>query len=73
VGELLELFETLAQDPAARQEVLAELDDLQKKLPRELLDGGDGLRFDDPQWSSGLLERVKQMLVRRLLHKEEGP
>lgn len=73
VGELLELFETLARDPAARQEVLAELDDLQKKLPRELLDGGDGLRFDDPQWSAGLLERVKQMLVRSLLHREEGP
>lgn len=73
VGELLAVFDALAADPAARRELFAELAELQKKLPRELLDGGEALRFDDPQWSAEMLESARQMLVRRLLHREDGP
>jgi exonuclease SbcD len=70
VGELLDLFEELAADAQARRELIAELDDLDKKLPRELKDGADGLHFDNARWTADLLARVKPMLVRRLLHKE---
>lgn len=70
VGELLDLFEELAADAEARRELLAELSDLDKKLPRELKDGADGLHFDNARWTADLLARVKPMLVRRLLHRE---
>jgi DNA repair exonuclease SbcCD nuclease subunit len=70
VAELLDLFEELAADADARREVVAELSDLDKKLPREIKDGADGLDFENPQWSADLLARVKPMLIRRLLHKE---
>ena len=40
---------------------------------KKLLDGGEALSFDDPQWSAEMLESARQMLVRRLLHREDGP
>ena len=70
VDELLDLFEELDADADARRVLVAELNDLDKKLPRELKEGADGMHFDNSQWSADLLARVKPMLVRRLLHKE---
>ncbi|MCF8079871.1 MAG: DNA repair exonuclease [Desulfobacterales bacterium] len=69
IGELLELIEQLAEDPSARQELSAELADLDQKLPREIKDGPDGLHFDDPDWTADLLVKVQPMLIRRLLRR----
>jgi DNA repair exonuclease SbcCD nuclease subunit len=73
MGELMDLFDTLAADPSARRQLIAELDDLEKKIPPELKDGEDAIRLDDPQWSAGLLARVKPMLIRHLLRREGNP
>jgi len=69
MGELLEVFNELAGDENARRELLTELADLGKKLPRELKVDAGGLQFDD-QWIAKVLNRVKPMLIRHLLHKE---
>jgi hypothetical protein len=70
IGELLELIEELAGDPGARRALSAELADLDKKLPREIKDGPDGLQFDDAEWTADLLATVQPMLIRRLLRRE---
>ncbi len=70
IGGLLELIEELAEDPPARRVLSAELADLDKKLPREIKDGPDGLRFDDAEWTADLLATVQPMLIRRLLRRE---
>ena len=71
LGELLKLFDELQADPEATEELFKELQDLQRKLPRDLKmdiegqDGGQG-------WLKGLLNQVQPMLVRRLLGKGFG-
>ena len=53
------------------QNLGSELDDLRKKLPRELAAGGEGAGVDDEAWLSRVLAQVKPMLIRRLIEKEE--
>jgi hypothetical protein len=72
VGELFDLIAELAEDPGALGELSAELSDLGKKLPREIKDGPDGFRFDDPEWTGDLLAKVQPMLIRRLLRREDA-
>lgn len=69
IGELLGLFEELKIDRAARFDLVSELADIDKKLPRELKEGPEGLRFDD-DWLNDLLDQVRPMLVKRLLRNE---
>jgi hypothetical protein len=45
-----------------------ELADLEKKVPRELKEGADGMKFDDPKWLGSLLDQVRPMLLQRLIH-----
>jgi len=61
------LVEELAADPEALTRLSSELDDLEKKLPREFKESAEGWRPDDPGWLKGLLAEAKPMLVRRLL------
>ncbi len=70
VGELLKVFDELKTNPDACRNLVAELDGLEKKLPRELKKGPDGIRLNDPGWLSNLLKQAEPMLVRRLLKKE---
>jgi exonuclease SbcD len=70
LGELLQLFDELADDADLRGALAAELADVTNKLPRELKTGTDALRPDDPKWMAELLEQVRPMLIRRLLQKE---
>jgi hypothetical protein len=42
---------------------------LEKKLPRELKEGVDAIRFHDPDWLGEMLDQVRPMLIRRLLKK----
>jgi len=72
VGELLALVEELAADPEALTRLSSELDDLEKKLPREFKESAEGWRPDDPGWLKGLLTEAKPMLVRRLLQGRGG-
>ena len=70
VAELLNLFEELNGDADARRELLLELADIEKKLPRELTHGSDDLHFGDPDWMIDLLKQVRPILLKRLLGKE---
>ncbi|MBU0985614.1 MAG: DNA repair exonuclease [Proteobacteria bacterium] len=72
IGELLNLFEELKKDDNARQALALELSELEKKLPRELKDGSEGMRFDDADWLKGLLKQIQPMLIKRLLGKENA-
>lgn len=72
VSELLALFRELEADPAGRQELAEVLSDFQKKLPRELKEGAEGIRCDDPEWIRGLLDQVCPELLGRLMKRGEG-
>ncbi len=69
MGELSDLLAELAADPGARRGLATELADLDRKMPRELKEGSDGIRFDDAAWLGSLLEQVRPMLIERLLRK----
>ncbi|MFZ0614705.1 MAG: DNA repair exonuclease [Desulfobacterales bacterium] len=69
IDELLTLFDELAADPDARLQLVDELAEIEKKLPRELKEGDDGVRFDDPGWLGEVLNQVRPMLIRRMLRK----
>ncbi len=70
IDELLKIFDELAAEPGARVRLGLELSDLEKKLPRELREGAEAIRFDDSDWLREMLEQVRPMLIRRLLKKE---
>ena len=69
IGELLALMDELDETAGARQELAAELADLEKKLPRELTRGSGGMRCGDAEWMRAILLQVRPMLVSRLLRK----
>jgi hypothetical protein len=69
IDELLKLFDELAAEPESRIRLATELSDLEKKLPRELKEGADAVRFDDPDWLREMLDQARAMLIRRLLKK----
>ncbi|MGB8333244.1 MAG: DNA repair exonuclease [Desulfobacterales bacterium] len=69
IDELLKLFDELAAEPESRIRLATELSDLGKKLPRELKEGADAVRFDDPDWLMEMLDQARPMLIRRLLKK----
>lgn len=70
IDELLKIFDDLAAEPESRLRLATELSDLGKKLPPELKEGADAIRFDDSDWLRELLDQVRPMLIRRLLKKE---
>jgi DNA repair exonuclease SbcCD nuclease subunit len=72
VGELLALVEELAADPEALTALASELEELEKKLPREFKQAAERWRPADPAWLKGLLAEAQPMLVRRLLQGRGG-
>ena len=72
IGELVHLLDELHSDPDRLHDLADELADLEKKVPRELKEGADGMKFDDPKWLGSLLDQVRPMLLQRLIHKEES-
>lgn len=69
IDELLTLFDELAAEPRFRLHLSTELADLEKKLPREIKEGADGVRFDNPDWLMEILDQVRPMLIQRMLRK----
>jgi len=70
MGELVKLFDELADKPDLLRDLSYELIDLEKKIPKELKQGRDGIRFDDIDWLKSLLEQVRPMLIQGLIRKE---
>jgi DNA repair exonuclease SbcCD nuclease subunit len=74
VGELVRLIEELKADPERLTAVLqSELAELQRKLPAELTEGPEAIRFDAPDARGELLDQVRQLLVGQLCCREDGP
>ena len=72
IGEIVHLFDKFQSAPDLLHDLANELTDLEKKLPRELKQGADGMKFDDPEWLGSLLDQVRPMLLQRLIRKEES-
>ncbi|MFP3928223.1 MAG: exonuclease SbcCD subunit D [Desulfobacteraceae bacterium] len=71
VRELLDTISDLEADPEELKELGRVLEDLERKLPRELKQLGEASLFRDPDRIRGVLEQIRPMLVKRLI-KEEG-
>jgi DNA repair exonuclease SbcCD nuclease subunit len=71
IGELLDLFEELRSDEKKQIDLLADLSDLQRKLPRELQMNMESETLQD-KGLIDLLKRAEQLLMRRLLKKRFG-
>ena len=71
IGELLNVLDELYADADGLQGLAEVLADLEIKLPRELKEGADGLMFKDPEWLKSMLDQVRPILLRRLIHKEK--
>ncbi|MCP4667316.1 MAG: DNA repair exonuclease [Deltaproteobacteria bacterium] len=72
IGELVHLFDELHAEPDRLHDLADALADLEKSVPRELKEGAEGMKFDDPEWLSALLDQVRPMLLQRLIRKEES-
>jgi DNA repair protein SbcD/Mre11 len=72
IGELLKLFDELIAETNLHPDLISELADLERKLPRELKTLEEGLKFSDTAWMKNTLEQVRPMLVKRLLKKGAG-
>jgi DNA repair exonuclease SbcCD nuclease subunit len=72
VGQLVRSLDELRQDEEALTELLGEFDDLKRKLPRELREGEEGIRLDDPETLRGALDDVEQLLLPRLVERERS-
>jgi exonuclease SbcD len=70
MGELSRLFDEFSDHPDLLRELSSELTDLEKKLPKELKQDPDRIRFDDTKWLKSLLTQVRPMLIQRLMQKE---
>jgi DNA repair exonuclease SbcCD nuclease subunit len=70
MGELVKLFDEFSDNPDLLRELSDELMDLEKKIPKELKQGPDRIRFDDAEWLKSLLAQVRPMLIQRLMQKE---
>jgi DNA repair protein SbcD/Mre11 len=72
IGELLKLFDELSMETTVNSDLIAELADLERKLPLELKGMEEGLKFSDTAWMKDTLDQVRLMLVKRLLKKGAG-
>jgi DNA repair exonuclease SbcCD nuclease subunit len=73
MGELVTLLDEFAEKPELLHELSGELSDLEKKIPKELKQGPDRIRFDDSKWLKSLLAQVRPMLIQGLMKKEDAP
>jgi DNA repair exonuclease SbcCD nuclease subunit len=70
--ELQEVIAQLGSDPVSMNSVVAELAELKRKLPAELIHDPDSPRLDDVTWLQSLLEQVQPLLLDLLLKSANG-
>jgi exonuclease SbcD len=68
--DLIGVIEQLRSDPGAVKTVIADLAELKRKLPAELIHDPDGPRLDDAEWLRLLLPQIEPMLM-DLVQKSE--
>ena len=69
IGELNRCLDSLESDPDQWVSLAQTLDDLVKKMPRELREGGDTVNPEDPVWMAEMIRQVRPMLLQKLLRK----
>lgn len=69
IGELNRFLDSLEYDPDQLDSLGRSLEELVKKMPRELREGGDGVNPEDPAWVAEMIRQVRPMLMQRLLRK----
>lgn len=72
IGQLARSLRASRESEEELRALTEDLASLRHKLPQEALEGDDGLKLDDPATIRGLLEDVEQMLIPRLLQREQG-
>ena len=72
LGELSSLIDDIQADPNRLKNLAAVLEDLWKKLPRELKEPAEGPGRDPAAWIARALEEIRPMLFDRLTHKENS-
>ena len=72
LGEILHCIDEIGADPERLQSLGEPLDDLFKKLPRELKEGPDAIDPNSADWLRGFLDQVQSMLLRRLASRGDG-
>jgi exonuclease SbcD len=72
VGELVSLLDEIRSDPGRLQKLGESMDDLLKKLPREVKHPHDGRALEDSEWLARALEGVRPLLLGRLMSKGSG-
>lgn len=73
VGEILSFLDAVQADPDLRGSLGSVLEDLRRKLPRELQESSDVLRPEDDAWLSETLARVRPLLLNRLMDRGDNP
>jgi len=69
LAELIHHLNEVRSDPDQLKNLGGVLEELRKKLPKELGQGDEGLLLDDPEWLAQILGQVSPMLIRRLMGK----
>jgi exonuclease SbcD len=72
VDELMEVLEQLRNDRTALEPVLAELAELKRRLPSELIHDPEGPRLSDADWLQSLLGHVQPLLLDLLVKSQVG-
>lgn len=71
IGELLQVIDGIRSDPTRLETIGTSLDDLWKKLPKELKEGGDAIAPQDAEWLANVFDQVTPMLLRRLMSRKD--
>jgi len=69
IGELNRCLDSLESDPDQLVSLAQTLDDLVKKMPRELREGSDTVNPQDPVWMAEMIRQVRPMLLQKLLRR----
>jgi DNA repair exonuclease SbcCD nuclease subunit len=73
VSELIHYLDEIHYDPDILDNMGQEvLDELKRKLPRELKEGEEKIPLDDTKWLLEMLEQVRPMLLSRLMRKDDS-
>jgi DNA repair protein SbcD/Mre11 len=72
IDELMEVLEQLRDDKTSLEGVLAELAELKRRLPSELIHDPDGPRLGDADWLQSLLGQVQPFLLDLLMKPQGG-
>jgi DNA repair exonuclease SbcCD nuclease subunit len=67
IGELVSLFDEISASTDMLQALAQEFSDIEKKIPKELKGGSGGLKFDDLDWLSEIVNQARPLLLRRLM------